>query len=119
MAWVGYADESIIDTPGVSGAYILAAAVLPAAELADARLAVASLARAGRRFHWRDEEEPDRRKAVGLIADLPALHLVVVVVGSRPTSSASSPCSHPRVGWTTRDRGPSRCCGCRTSWRER
>jgi hypothetical protein len=66
--------------PDGSGAYILAAAMLPAEECDSARSAMAAIRRTHRRFHWRDETDSDRHKAVELVAGLPALHLVVVGV---------------------------------------
>jgi hypothetical protein len=70
--------------PNGTAAYILASAVLPAEECDDARSTVALLSKPRRRFHWRDASDPDRRKAVELVASLPALHLVVVGVRLDP-----------------------------------
>lgn len=75
MGWVAYVDESI---RAVDRLYILAAAVLDEAHQADAREEARTLALRGLPFHWRLEKEPRRAKAVGVVAGLPALHLVVV-----------------------------------------
>lgn len=77
MTWVAYADESMHSRSGMK-VYILAAAVLNADDCADVRLAVSQLGKRGRGFHWRDADAPERRKAVDVVAGLPALHLVVV-----------------------------------------
>lgn len=77
MTWIGYADESMISTVGV-GAYIIAAAVIVDRDRESARLTLSTLGRPGRRFHWRDAGAAERHKAIGAVAGLPALHLVVI-----------------------------------------
>lgn len=81
MTWTAYVDESMRAGAGV---YLLAAACLDNTELVEARAAVAQLGRPTRRFHWRNEEPDDRAKAVGVVASLPALHLVVVAARLDP-----------------------------------
>lgn len=81
MSWVAYVDESMRQRRDGSGMYVLAAAVVEATSIPHVRDAAAALARGSRRFHWRDEEPPDRRKAVDMVAGLDAIHLVVVGVG--------------------------------------
>jgi hypothetical protein len=67
----------MISTTGV-GAYILAAAMMADEDCGSARATVSALGRPGRRFHWRDAGQAERHRAVGVIAGLPALHLVVI-----------------------------------------
>jgi hypothetical protein len=64
-----------------SGLYVLAAAMCDESDADDLRASVSPLARGKRRFHWRDEEPVDRAKAVALVGELDALHVVVVGIG--------------------------------------
>lgn len=64
--------------------YLLAAACLEADEAPAARVSVAELGRSTRRFHWRDAQAPERGKAVGVVAGLRALHMVVVAAPLDP-----------------------------------
>ncbi|MGH3655042.1 MAG: hypothetical protein ACRDUA_00130 [Micromonosporaceae bacterium] len=81
VAWVAYVDESM-RSPGddAEGLYVLAAAMIEKKHLdAERHRVTRDLALRGRLpFHWRDEPEPRRAKAVYLVAQMPALHLVVV-----------------------------------------
>ncbi|GII20742.1 hypothetical protein [Planosporangium mesophilum] len=79
--WIAYVDESM--RVG-AGAYVLAAACLEVVECEDARRTVAGLAKPGQRFHWRQSSVPMQHKAVGVVAGLPALHLVVVAAPLDP-----------------------------------
>jgi hypothetical protein len=74
-------DESMRANAGV---YLLAAACLDDADYPAARDSVATLAKPGQRFHWRASSAPVQRKAVALVASLPALHLVVVAAPLDP-----------------------------------
>lgn len=80
MTWVAYVDESMrMPAAGAAGRYILAAAVLHADDVEKTREAVRRpLERRGRRFHWRDTLPAARGEAVGVVAGLSAVHLVVV-----------------------------------------
>jgi hypothetical protein len=61
------------------GRYVLAAAVIEQTDVEAARETVRGLALRNRLpFHWRLEQPPRRSKAVDLVAELTALHLVVV-----------------------------------------
>lgn len=86
MAWVAYIDESMrAPRDGAEGLYVLAAAVLDEADIEASREEVRALSpRGGLKFHWREELEPRRAKAIGVVAQLPALHLVVVGVSLNP-----------------------------------
>lgn len=75
MSWLAYVDESICS---INGGFVLAAACLEPADAINARGSMTSLAKSGQRFRWREESEARRRKAVGVVAGLPAMHLVVV-----------------------------------------
>jgi Protein of unknown function (DUF3800) len=82
MTWVAYVDESM-RVPAADGPswYILAAAVLHADDVEATREAVRWLSEGhGRRFHWRDSSPAARSKAAGVVADLSAVHMVVVGV---------------------------------------
>lgn len=81
MAWIAYVDESMRQRHDESGIYVLAAAMFDDVDASELRLVMRSLVRGRRNFHWRHEEPADRRKAVASIADLGALHLVVVGAG--------------------------------------
>jgi hypothetical protein len=59
----------------------VAAAMLDPADADDIRIAVRALAHGGRRFHWRNEESKDRRKAASVVSDLDSLHVIVVGTG--------------------------------------
>jgi hypothetical protein len=79
MTWVAYVDESMrVPAAGAPGRYILAAAVLHADDVETTRDAVRWLSGKHRRFHWRDSSPVARDKAVGVVAELSAVHLVVV-----------------------------------------
>ena len=45
------------------------------------RATVRTLAHGTRRFHWRNEESKDRRKAAGVLGAIESLHVVVVGTG--------------------------------------
>lgn len=79
--WSAYIDESMRQRRDGSGLYVLAAAVIANEDLAKVREIVQSLGRRTRRFHWREEEPADRRKAAAVVGDLDVAHLVVVGVG--------------------------------------
>jgi hypothetical protein len=64
-----------------TGIYILAAAMFDPGDADDVRAVMRSLVRGGRRFHWRNEEVNDRRKAVRMVGDLQCLYLIVVGTG--------------------------------------
>lgn len=81
VTWLAYVDESMRQRPDSSGLYVLAAAVFDQADEAALRDALRQLVRGRRRFHWREEEPADQRKAVSVVGTLDALHLVVVGVG--------------------------------------
>jgi hypothetical protein len=78
VIWRAYADEAMRTLLGGYGAYLFVAACVEDSEQERARHEMASLAAAGKRFHWRTESEPMRRKALTVVAGLPALHLVIV-----------------------------------------
>ncbi len=81
MSWVAYIDEAMRQRHDGTGLYVLAAAVMADDDTMSIREAVRGLAgRRHRRVHWRDAEVSERHKAVALVADLSALHLVVIGV---------------------------------------
>jgi len=85
VTWHAYADESMRQRQDGSGLYVLAAAMLDDADAPAVREHVTQLAPTRRgRMHWRDAEVPERRKAVSAVAELHALHLVVVGVRLNP-----------------------------------
>ena len=87
MSWSAYVDESQPDPRADPGAYLLAAAMLPTEDLQAARAAVRSLLLRGqRKLHWRDENEQRRKLLTAAVADLEALHLVVVHVDLQASS---------------------------------
>jgi hypothetical protein len=80
VTWIAYVDESMRtprdDTPGL---YVLAAAVLHADDVDTTRDEVRWLSeKRHRRFHWRDTLPSARSKAVDLVKDLPAVHMIVI-----------------------------------------
>ncbi|MGH3546215.1 MAG: hypothetical protein ACRDPW_09870, partial [Mycobacteriales bacterium] len=83
--WVAYVDES--QRSEGAGAYILAAVVLDGQTAESIRPQVAALAAGKQRFHWRLESPSRQRKAVAVVAGLPALHIVVVAVGVKARQS--------------------------------
>jgi len=87
MSWSAYVDESQPDPRADPGAYLLAAAMLPTEDLQAARAAVRSLLLRGqRKLHWRDENEQRRKLLTAAVADIEALHLVVVRVDLQASS---------------------------------
>ena len=80
MSWSAYVDESQPDPRTDPGAYLLAAAMLPTEHLQ------AALLRGQRKLHWRDENEQRRKLLTAAVADIEALHLVVVRVDLQASS---------------------------------
>lgn len=81
MSWVAYLDESMRQRRDGSGLYVLAAAILATEDTDGVREAVRKLANPRhRRVHWRDAEPDERRDLIAAVAELAALHVVVVGV---------------------------------------
>jgi hypothetical protein len=81
MTWCAYVDESEPDPRFGAGVYVLAAALIEQDDQETARAAVASLRLRGqRKLHWHDEDDQRRKLLTETIAELPALHLIVVKV---------------------------------------
>lgn len=81
MSWCAYVDESEPDPRFGPGMYVLAAALIDQRDQEAARVAVEALRLKGqRKLHWHDEAGPRRKLLTDTIADLPALHLIVVTV---------------------------------------
>jgi hypothetical protein len=78
---VAYGDESMRQRRDGSGIYVFASPVFDLAHAEDLRIQVAKLGRGRRPFHWRDEEDRDRQRAVEAVAEMDALHFVVVGMG--------------------------------------
>jgi hypothetical protein len=50
----------------------------------EVRTVVSGLAAPGQRFHWRRSARPARAKALGVVADLPVLHLTAIATRLDP-----------------------------------
>ncbi|MDN5898572.1 MAG: hypothetical protein L0H74_00720 [Brachybacterium sp.] len=88
MTWKAFIDES--EPHGRSpGTYLLAAALIQTDELENVRGAVAPFLRPGqKKIHWHDENSRSRRDLVAAVAQLEAIHLVVVRDGAEPTEKS-------------------------------
>ncbi|MFR9806480.1 hypothetical protein ACL02T_29950 [Pseudonocardia sp. RS010] len=87
MSWYAYVDESEPDPRFGAGTYVLAAALIDQRDHETAQAAVAALRLKGqRKLHWHDEDAPRRKLLTETIAELPALHLIVVKVDQSATS---------------------------------
>ena len=81
MSWCAYVDESEPDPRYGPGTYVLAAALIDQQDHEAARATVAALRLRGqRKLHWYDEDRSRRKLLTDAIADLPALHLIVIRV---------------------------------------
>jgi hypothetical protein len=79
MSWSAYVDESMRQPAEGPAMYVIAAAVVEAEHEDRVRTLVRTLLGQGRgQFHWRQAERPERKKAVEIVAGLPALHIVTV-----------------------------------------
>jgi hypothetical protein len=81
VALVAYGDESMRQRRDRPGIYVVAATVFESNRADEFAARVVKLGRGRRAFHWRDEEERDRRRAIEAVGDLDALHLAVVGIG--------------------------------------
>jgi hypothetical protein len=80
--WSAYVDESESDRVRDPDVYLLAAALVPQEAVEPVRAALRGLLLAGqRKLHWHAESDKRRRQMVAVIAELEALHLVVVRCG--------------------------------------
>jgi hypothetical protein len=79
MTWSAYIDESMRRPAEGPAMYVIAAAVVEDEHEDRVRSLVRTLLGQGRgQFHWRQAERPERKKAVEIVAGLPALHIVTV-----------------------------------------
>jgi hypothetical protein len=103
MSWSAYVDESEPD-PGV---YVLAAALVPAELIGEIRASVVALRLRGqRKLHWHSEDDQRRKLLIAAIAELQALHVVVVRAGRVESSERRRRLCLRRLLWET---GRSRC----------
>ena len=87
MSWCAYVDESEPDPRYSPGTYVLAAALIERQDEEAARTALAALRLKGQhKLHWHDEDRSRRKLLTETIADLPALHLIVVKVDVNASS---------------------------------
>jgi hypothetical protein len=77
--WVAFVDESMRAPQGAEpGVYRVAAALVDSVDIPDIRAAMQTLSpKPGTRFHWHEESDKGRDKAVALISGLSMLHVVV------------------------------------------
>ncbi|WP_091063134.1 DUF3800 domain-containing protein [Micromonospora humi] len=78
---IAFVDESMRQRHGRSGLYVMAATVVTADGVDEIRRAVKLLDRRGRGFHWREAEPAERQAAVAAVAELEAVHHVVLGAG--------------------------------------
>lgn len=87
MSWCAYVDESEPDPRYGPGTYVLAAALIERDDEEAARTALAALRLRGQhKLHWHDEDSSRRKLLTETIAELPALHLIVVKVDVNASS---------------------------------
>jgi hypothetical protein len=109
VTWWAFVDESMRQRRDGSGIYVLAAAILDPADAPLLREALATLPRHRRTFHWYHEEDADRRKAVAVVGQLDALHLVTVGMGlDNPRQERGRAQCMERLLWELERAGVSR-----------
>lgn len=81
-----YVDESLHRTDG--GVYVVAAAVVVDRLHDPVRDALSRVTPRGRRFHWRTEQDAERRAMLALLAELPAGSLRAYVAAPCPPRRA-------------------------------
>lgn len=86
--WRAYVDESESNQRLDPNTYLLAAAILHDDHAADARHLVSALRPSGHtKLHWHGESHQSRKAITATIAQIPALHVVVVRAGRTGESS--------------------------------
>ena len=87
MSWSAYVDESEPDPRFGAGVYVLAAALVEQQDQLTVQEAMTGLRLKGqRKLHWRDEDTGRRKLLAETVAELPALHLIVVKIDQHASS---------------------------------
>jgi hypothetical protein len=79
MSWCAYVDESEPNSRPGAGVYLLAAALIERRDHEAVRTAALDLRLKGqRKLHWHDENTARRKVLIETVAQLPALHLIII-----------------------------------------
>ena len=102
----GFVDESMRRAPG--GLYVLAAVLVPVSQLEARRESARSvLLRRQRRFHWRDETEPQRRKMLAVMVEA-GVEVLACACPVPPRQQRARALCVTRLAWGASQRGVGR-----------